>query len=75
MAKDKNAKKGKKRRVDKAKIKHYWEVRHVPNMLRRAMRVLTNYGRVQANLFVKAHSENCAACSLALEIKFLRALS
>lgn len=70
MAKDKNAKKGKKRRVPQAKIAWYWNHNHVPNMLRKALRILKKEGRPAADRFVSLHSLGCRACEIILDAKF-----
>jgi len=70
MAKQQNAKKGKKRRVSKEKIAHYWNVNHIANMVRRAVRVFRTNGSPAADRFVSLHSNGCRHCAVILDAKF-----
>lgn len=53
-----NARKGKTRRVSKAKIANYWNVNHVENMTRRAIRV---YNRIKDKEKAREHAQRCAS--------------
>ena len=70
MGKQQNAKKGKKRRVPQAKIQYYWSHCHVPNMLRKAVRIARKEGHAAADRFVSLHSLGCRACQIILDAKF-----
>jgi len=70
MAKKQNAKKGKRRRVHKDKIARYWSVNHVPNMVRRAVRVFRTNGAPAADRFVSLHSNGCGHCAVILDARF-----
>ena len=68
--KNSNSKKGKSRRVPKEKIASYWNERHVPNMLRRALRILKHEGRPAADRFVSLHSNGCKSCAVILDARY-----
>ncbi len=70
MAKQKNAKKGKRRRVSKEKIARYWNERHVPNMLRKAFRIQEREGWPAAERFVSKHGAHCKACDVILDARY-----
>ncbi len=70
MAKQQNTKKGKHRRVPKDKIAHYWNVNHINNMIRRAVRVFRTNGAPAADRFVSLHSNGCRHCAVILDARF-----
>lgn len=74
MGKQQNAKKGKKRRVPQAKIQYYWANCHVPNMLRKALRILKKEGRPSADRFVSLHSLGCRTCEVILDARFRKSV-
>jgi len=70
MAKKKNAKKGKSRRVPKEKIARYWNVNHGANMVRKALWILKHEGRPSADRFVSKHGAGCKACDVILDARY-----
>ncbi len=65
-----NARKGKTRRVSKDKIANYWNVNHLRNMIRRALRVLRRFGKPEADRFISLHSNRCRHCDVILDAKY-----
>jgi hypothetical protein len=55
-------KKGKNRRVPEHKKARYWNVNHLPNMVRRHRRILRRFGHKEAQRFVSLHENGCATC-------------
>ena len=70
MGQQKNAKKGKKRRVPQAKIAWYWAHSHVDNMVRKAVRISKKEGDPAGHRFVSLHSAGCEACKIILDARF-----
>lgn len=67
------SKKGKNRRVSDDKKARYWNVSHPVNMVRRYRRVLSRFGKQEADRFVSLHSNGCGHCKNILAGRIARA--
>ena len=61
--KGQRSKKGKNRRVSDERKARYWNVAHPLNMARRYRRVLSSFGRSEADRFASLHSAGCTVCT------------
>lgn len=73
-----------KRRRTKGESERYWVGAHLPNMLKRAVRIATrsryfksphlDKDKGEARSFVDKHAEKCKACYVSLRARFERAI-
>jgi hypothetical protein len=69
------SKKGKNRRKPKEEIARYWNLHHLPNMVRRHRRILRRFGHKEAQRFVSLHENGCSACKNILAARVAKSIS